>query len=59
MQLLQTMKQKQSKAKTMAFDTFSTSFQLNGLELTGVQTLRYCGGVDEVTCTKVADDVFV
>lgn len=28
-------------------------------ELTCVQTLRYCGGVYEVTRTKVADDVFV
>lgn len=31
----------------------------NKLKLTSVQTLCNCGGVDEITCTKVADDVFV
>lgn len=42
---------------------FTTSQQVllsfNRLKLTCVQALRYCGGVYEVTGTKVADNVFV
>lgn len=59
MQLLQTVEQKQSKVETTAFDTFVTSFEPTGMKLTGVQTFCNCGGVYEVTCTKVADNVFV